>query len=136
MNRGPTPGTRAVASDFRSRVIDAWGASAPDWIFALAAEAQRTTASAVAARIGYSPSVVSQVFSASYRGDLGKVEAKVRGALMGSTVECPVLGEIGLDRCRDEQARGFSATNATRAQLRRACKTCPHRSSNQEIPHG
>lgn len=137
MNRGPRPGSRAVAPDFRGRVMAAWGDDAPAWILRLADEAQRTTASAAAAAIGYSPSVVSQVFSASYRGDLAAVETRVRGALMGSTVACPKLRiDIGVDRCLREQKRPPSSASPIRARLAATCRTCPHRSSNQEIPHG
>ncbi len=56
-----------------------------------------------------------------------KVFAKIRGALMGETVLCPILDEIGRDRCLTEQAKPFAATNSTRARLFHACKTCPNR---------
>lgn len=126
MNRGPTPG-RAAPIDYLAKALAAWGQEAPIWIVALAEEANRTTASAAADRVGYGASTISQVLSGTYRGDMGAVEAKIRGALLGATVGCPVLGEIGLDQCRREQKTPFRATNSTRAALRRACKSCPNR---------
>jgi len=125
MNRGPRPGTPG-GTDFVAKARAAWSDEIPDWVLALAEEAQRTTVTAVAALIGYSPAVVSQVLSATYRGDLPRVEQVVRGALMGTIVACPVLGDIGRDACLREQARPFKATNSTRAMLRRACRTCPN----------
>jgi hypothetical protein len=46
---------------------------------------------------------------------------------MGETVMCPVLDEIGRDRCLSEQVKPFAATSSTRARLFHACKTCPNR---------
>ncbi len=126
MNRGPMPGRQSPV-DYLAKAQMAWKPAAPSWIEALAAECNRTTASATAALIGYAPSSISQVISNTYRGDLGAIEAKVRGALMGATVGCPVLGEIGLDQCKTEQSTPFVATNSTRAQLRRACRSCPNK---------
>jgi len=125
MIRGPRPGSTSV--DYVEKARIAWGDPVPEWVDALAAAATANGASEVAKRLGYSPSVISQVLSSSYRGDLGKVEQMVRGALMGSTVVCPVLDEIGRDQCRREQSAPFRATNSTRARLRRACRTCANR---------
>ncbi|MBK5960809.1 transcriptional regulator [Rhodoplanes elegans] len=113
--------------DFLARASAAWGADLPAWVQALAEEANRTSGAAAAARIGYSPPVVSQVLSRTYPGDLARIQEKVAGALMGVTVECPVLGDIARDRCLDEQAKGFAATSSVRARLYRACRAgCPH----------
>jgi len=128
MNRGPAPGSREPI-DFVSRATTCWG-NPPDWVIALAEEAGRTSLTKTARRLGYSASTVSQVVSASYRGDLERVEGMVRGALMATTVDCPVLGEIGKDRCLDEQGRPFAATSAHRAQLYHWCRgRCPHSKS-------
>ncbi|MCW1842270.1 transcriptional regulator [Prosthecomicrobium hirschii] len=128
MLRGPRSGTLTV--DYVEKARAAWG-DLPDWVLALAEEATRAGAAGTAKRLQYSPSVVSQVLARKYGvhgkgGDLETFEAVVRGALMGSTVECPVLGEIGRDQCRREQSRPFTASNSTRARLRRACRTCPN----------
>lgn len=113
-------------TDFTAKLAACQGTDAPDWIVVLAEEASRTSATAVAKRIGYSASAVSSLISGKYPGDIGKIEAKVRGALMGATVECPVLGELTRDRCLGEQDRPFTA-NALRSRLYRACRNgCPH----------
>ncbi len=76
--------------------------------------------------IGYSATVVSQVLSATYKGDLSAVKAKVEGALMGMTVDCPVVGELPRNRCLEYQRLPFSATNPMRVRLAQTCPTCPH----------
>lgn len=129
MLRGPRAGVSPV--DYLDKAREAWG-DPPDWVIALAEEATRSGAAETAKRLQYSASVVSQVLGRKYGpygkgGDIDKFEAVVRGALMGSMVDCPVLGEIRRDQCRHEQGRPFSASNSTRAHLRRACRTCPNR---------
>jgi hypothetical protein len=120
MKRGPQ-------SDFVAKARGAWGDGVPAWVIVLAGECNRTSGSAVAKRLGYSPAVVSHVIANTYPGDIRRVEEKVRGALMGVTVDCPVLGEIGLDRCLDEQRKPFSGTSSIRSRLFRACRSgCPH----------
>lgn len=127
MNRGPIPGTRSKV-DFVAKAVAAWGENLPREIRALAEACSENTATAVAKRIGYSPSAVSYVLSRRYHeGDMDRVFVAIRGALMGETVLCPILGDIGRDRCLSEQSKPFAATNSTRARLFHACKTCPNR---------
>lgn len=126
MKRGPIGAAGAV--DYPAKAKAAWG-DPPKWVERLAEQASGSSASAVAGRLGCAPSVVSQVISNSYRGRFDRIEAAVRGAFMGETVDCPVVGEIGMDRCRDEQRQPFRATSAMRAQLFHACQTC----SNREV---
>jgi len=97
-----------------------------DWISVLKEECDRTSQSEVGRIIGYSPAVVNQVLKGTYAGNLDNVERKVRGALMGRTVECPVIGDIPLQRCMEHQTKPFKPTNSLRARLFRACKTCEH----------
>ncbi|MCJ2050869.1 transcriptional regulator [Methylobacterium sp. J-070] len=105
----------------------AWGPALPDEVRALALHVDRTTGAAAAKAIGYSPAVVSHILAARYPGDQRAVFARIRGALMGETVLCPVLGEIGRDRCLSEQKKPFATSNAARARLYRACRSgCPH----------
>ncbi len=106
----------------------AWGLDAPDWIMALAEACDRLGSQRAAAdALGYSPAVVNQVLRNTYRGDMRKVEDKVRGAFLGETVACPVLGALTKDRCRENQALPFAATNSVRVRLWRACRGgCPH----------
>lgn len=106
----------------------AHGGTAPDWIAALADLADREGLRGAEKRIGYSTSALSMVINGRYRnGDLGRVEEKVRGALMGVVVECPVLGEIGRNACLDWQKKPFAATSSVRVAVYRACRAgCPH----------
>jgi hypothetical protein len=126
MSRGPAPGQH-TKTDFVAKVAAAWGDAAPDWVRELAVEATSTSAVLAAKRIGYSPAVLSHVFAKRYSGDMTRVEAKVRGALMHETVVCPVYGEIGRDRCLDEQKMPFGATSSVRVRAYHACRSgCPH----------
>jgi len=114
-------------TDFLANARKGWGETPPDWIVRLAEECERTSASDVARRLGYSVAVISGVVLASYKGDVGKVEAKARGAYMGELVDCPILGEIERDRCISEQNHRHAATSANRARLYRACRNgCEH----------
>lgn len=126
MNRGPAPNSRPAVS-FLVKVRVAWGEPTPDWVIELARLADREGLAGAELLIGYSRSCLSTVLSRKYRGDMDRVAQKVRGALMNETVECPVLGEIGRDRCLDEQNEPFRATSAFRARLYHACRSgCPN----------
>jgi len=126
MKRGPNSGQRSDV-DFVAKVRAAWGADAPDWVVELAQEASRTSARLAAERIGYSPALLSHVFKNAYTGDMARVEAKVRGALMGLVVTCPILGDIGRDRCLDEQKMPLTGASSIRTKIYYACRRgCPH----------
>jgi hypothetical protein len=126
MKRGPAPGLK-TKTDFVAKARAAYGDALPDWVEELAVEATNTSQVLAAKKIGYSSSLLSHVFAATYSGDIGRVEAKVRGALMGATVICPILGEIGRNVCLDEQKKPRSATSSVRSKLYRACRSgCPH----------
>lgn len=126
MNRGPVKNSRPAGISFAEKARAAYGEPVPDWIDELAGFADREGLAGAEKRIGYSRSAVSTVLSGKYAGDLGRVEDMVRGALMSATVMCPILGEIGRDRCLTEQKEPFRATSRHRAQLYHACKTCPN----------
>lgn len=116
-----------VKVDFLAKAEAAWGDKLPDWVRELAREASRTTGARAAKRVGYSPAVLSHVLANDYTGDMSRVELKVRGALMNETVICPIVGEIGQDRCLDEQRMGHTGASSVRAKLYRACRSgCPH----------
>jgi len=76
-----------------------------DWKVVLADACKQSSQSAVARRIGYSAAVVSQVLKGSYKGDEHRVQQAVEGALMGLTVDCPVIGEIPRNVCLEYQRR-------------------------------
>lgn len=102
-----------------------------EWVRELreACAAKDSSQAAVARRIGYSTTVVNQVLKGTYKGDLTSVQRAVEGALMGATVECPVLGELSRQRCIEYQRAGFRITNPMRVALSRACPKCPNRRS-------
>lgn len=126
MNRGPIPGSVGKV-DAVAKARAAWGEAIPTEVLALAEACRAQTSRALAKRLGYSDAVISHVLAAKYPGDMARVFAAIRGALLGETVLCPVLSEIGRDQCLAEQGKPFAATNSTRAQLFHACKTCPNR---------
>lgn len=111
-----------LKTDYLVIAREGWGDALPDWIETLAKEASRTSGAAVATRLGYSAAVISNVIRGKYPGAIGEVEQKTRGAFMGATVMCPVLDEIGRDRCLEEQKKKFAVTSAIRTRLFRACR--------------
>jgi hypothetical protein len=111
-------------TDFLANARKGWGDALPDWIDELARQCVKTSASEVAKRLGYSVAVVSGAVLGTYKGDLGKIEAKVRGLFMGLLVDCPVASEISRDRCIDEQNKKHIGGSAMRAKFLRACRTC------------
>lgn len=118
----------ASRTDQVAKARAAWGEEIPAEVLALATACRSRSQRAVAQQLGYSDATISYVLSNKYQnGDIPKLFAKIRGAFMGETVMCPILDEIGRDRCLAEQAKPFAATNSTRARLFHACKTCPHR---------
>ncbi len=115
----------------------AWGEHLPDWVAELALLATNEGLNACAKRLRYSAAVISQTIGNKYPGDLAKIETTVRGALMHETVQCPVVGEIGRDRCLQHQSADRAHTNSVRTRLYLACRSgCPHsRIRKQETEH-
>lgn len=107
---------------FVEKVRAAWGDPAPDWVLALAEEADRTNSRQAGKLIGYSNAVVSYVLSNKYPGDLARVEQKVRGALLGVKVMCPVYGEIGRDQCLDLQQNAPPFSSEASSRCYRHCR--------------
>jgi hypothetical protein len=122
---------------FVEKAHAAWGNPTPDWVQALATEADRVTATRAAKNIGYSAAVLSHVFANNYKGDMDAVEQKVRGALLGATVTCPVYAEIGRDQCLDLQKVAPPFSSEASGRCYRSCRgmgapKCP----NSRIPEG
>lgn len=130
MNTGPQAGR--TRTDHVATAEASWPGGAPDWIVTLAERCNATSQADVAKRISYSTSTVSQVIGNTYRGDLIRVEAMVRGAFMASVVECPKLGEIGRDRCLDWQKKPYAATSSHRVEMYHACQSCPQARGRRE----
>lgn len=111
----------------------AWGDPLPDWIEVLTRQCLASTQRQAADRIGYSAGLVSQVIRKTYTGNLGAVEEAVRGAWMGSTVTCPVMGTLPSDACLTwrRKAKVFASTNAHRVRMFRACNACPRNQKDE-----
>lgn len=102
----------------------------PMWIQVLRQHRTQKGAKTVGEEIGYSQTVVSQVLNNKYPGVLAKVEKAVRGAYLGETVNCPVLGELAANRCLEEQKKPYRGTNRQAVQLYRACCRCENNQKN------
>ena len=105
----------------------AWGVSLPDWIRVLAEACDATSQTRVAKQVGRSGSLISSLLSNTYTGNLGTTESVVRGALMGSTIDCPVVGEITTDVCVGHRNHtGAVTANPDSIRLSRRCPHCPN----------
>lgn len=105
----------------------AWGDPLPDWIEVLARKCAEDSQRRAAVEIGYSGSMVSQLLRNAYKGNVATVEDAVRGAWMGATVSCPVMGTIPTNDCQEwrRKARKFAPSNNHRVRMYRACAICP-----------
>lgn len=107
---------------------ECWGKALPDWVAALAQEADATSQNKAAKRIGRTGSLVSQVISNKYEAALDRVEESVRGVLMAAVVDCPGEGEpISTDVCQSwrKKARRHAGNNPQRVEMFHACRGCP-----------
>ncbi|MEM1284924.1 MAG: transcriptional regulator [Pseudomonadota bacterium] len=112
--------------DLIARARDAWG-KPPEWVLVLAEACMEATQTAVADEVGYSPSVIGQAIANTYQGDMSRVEARVRGALMKEKVRCPVLVEVTRDECLNWQKKPFSTASGLNVKMHRACRAgCPN----------
>ncbi|MGJ5203615.1 transcriptional regulator [Bradyrhizobium sp. HKCCYLR20261] len=128
----------AKTQSYLDKARQAWGEPLPNWVQALAEEADRTSGQKIAVRLGYSNATISYVIANKYSGDVEGVAEKVRGVLLGAKVMCPVFGEMDRDYCLDQQKMGNTGASSVRARLYRHCRglggvpKCP----NSRIPEG
>ena len=109
-----------------ARATAAWP-DLPAWVEELARYVDARGLKAAGQKVGYSASTLSEVIGKKYKGTLSKVEARVRGALMGETVDCPQLGDMTRDRCLDWQGKPYAQTSSLRVAMYHACRSgCPH----------
>lgn len=78
----------------------------------------------VARKIGRSKSAVCHVLRGTYKGNPDNIIALVERAFSVEAIECPVLGNIPLNRCIEEQGKPFAVTNRIRVALARTCPAC------------
>jgi hypothetical protein len=118
----------ANGGTYLDRARAAWKPAPPDWVETLAREADKAASQTeLGKRLGVSGAAVSATIGHNYAGRYDALEARVKGALMRATVECPVEGVIGRDRCAANQRHSPTAANPVRARLVAACKSCPNR---------
>jgi len=98
----------------------------PKWLQELRAQCQVSSQRKVGEKLGYSNAVINQVLKGTYQGDIKKVEQKVRGAFLGETVGCPILGELSKNKCVEHQNAKYSSVNRLRVQLYRTCPGCAY----------
>jgi hypothetical protein len=105
----------------------------PRWLAELREQCSKRTQTSVADQIGYSTAVVNQILKGTYKGSLTAVEKAVRGAFLGETVSCPVMGELEAHRCNEYQRLPYSSSSKQRVMLYRAChNNCPNNSVNKK----
>ncbi len=109
--------------------ISADSIDTPKWLQELKKQCELTNQRRVAEMLGYSQTVINQVLKGIYRGDLSKVEAKIRGAFLGETVGCPILGELEINKCINYQS-SQSTANCLRVSMRKTCPTCLYNRAN------
>ena len=105
----------------------AWGETIPDWVLGLARECEAASQNKVASRMNRSASLVSAVLGGTYKGSLEAVEEVYRGVFEAAVTECPALGTMPANDCRDWQLKAgkFVNVNSERVRMYRACHACP-----------
>ncbi len=111
-------------SSYEERAEAAWGQT-PSWVLALARACDRSTQMRAAEELGVPQSYVSWAIRGERFEYHARVETAVRARLMGETVECPILGELSLDRCRDLRRRTARPLGPVGKALREVCPHCP-----------
>lgn len=108
-------------------VAEHWGEDAPDWIMGLARECAATSQAKVARAMNRSGALVSNVLRRKYEGSYEAVEEVFNGVFKGAVTDCPALGEIPANECRDWRLKSqtFVSVNRQRVDMYRACNRCP-----------
>lgn len=111
----------------------AWGEDLPDWVLCLARECEARSQSQVAAVLGRSAALVSQVIRKKYTARMDAIEDLVRGHFMNGKVECPSLGLIPTHECREWRikSRRAGTSNMLRVRMYRACNHCPRNQTSK-----
>lgn len=110
----------------------AWGGDAPDWIIILARRCDTQSQTAVASFLNVNGGYVSYALRNQHEAYHGRVEDAVRSRLMGETIECPVLGEIAPDVCRQHRQSRLRALGPVQKRLRDACPDCIHNTNRPQ----
>lgn len=105
----------------------AWGEDLPDWVLSMAEQCAASSQSQVARKMGRSAATISQILRRKYPAPLGGIEQVYRGVFENLVVECPALGTVPANECRDWQLKAvrFVNVNSLRVRMFRACNSCP-----------
>lgn len=103
--------------------------SDPRWLELLRCEAVATSIGAVALRLGYSRTAISQVLSGKYPGNTAKIEVAALAVLEAPlTVACPYVGsDIPIDTCRATSTNRAPTHNPVLMWHWAACQQCQNR---------
>lgn len=106
---------------------DAWGAGLPEWVADLARECEATSQNKVAAAMGYSAALISQLLRAKYPGDLDAVREIFVSVYQQELIDCPMIGGMPAQDCREwrDKAKAYVDTSNFRVRMYRACNACP-----------
>lgn len=72
--------------------------------------------------VGIPASTLCEYFKGKHPGNHLRIQTLFEQYI--SEVECPVVGRMSREKCREFQAMPFRATNHLNAKLKQACKTC------------
>ncbi len=96
-----------------------------DWLMLLRSQADATSITATAAKLGYSRSAISLALAGRYPGGTDKLKTAV--LLKLQRLHCPHLGiEIEGVKCRDNANRPMPTGNPQELKFWRACQRCPN----------
>lgn len=91
---------------------------------------ERTQAQ-VARDLGYSASAVNQVLHGKYKGDTEAFYRAVLEVFGGTIVTCPVLGQIPLKDCAQNQRKPFGGQNSQAVRLYKTCRDCENNTTGK-----
>ena len=101
------------------------------WLEILRQEADRTSITAAAKKIGYSRSSVSLALKGDYPGGIDRLRAAVLEKLTGA-VPCPHLKtDLKSSECKDYRTRRMPLSDPKALRHWTACQTCPHFKAKQ-----
>jgi len=97
-----------------------------EWVQVLRDAVDETSKQAVADALECSRAMVHQLMTGRYSSPVEKWRTKVMAELARDRVQCPVLGPISTEKCRETRDRDFAATSPMRVELHRTCPSCPN----------
>lgn len=104
-----------------------------DWLEALMKECRRTSQAQAARRLRVSPAMVNLVLKGKYPAATRQLEVRVRGILLGETVNCPVQGELPVNLCQENQTM---PNGPLAGWFRKSCPECPQGKKERRPPSG